>query len=286
MERDENKFPLLVTISKTFEPSKETYQNKEDEAYNLLTKLSDAVSKESSNEKKIEKFSQMVQEARNYAQPISIEDDNISYTKNSNLYSFQESTTTNKLIELAYGGGGVGSFDEYPVLDGDRYVIAMLSAIKPKGEQAYVDVKQTMETELIKEKKAKLLKAQLAQSGKTVSEIVTKSGNALLATVADVSFSGGTGGALDSEPEVVGAIFGGLKDGASTLPIVGNNGVYMVQLNKTSKNPIAANYKSEKENLIRENQVAIDYRAIQGLRKLSDIKDRRALVDLKLYKND
>ena len=162
----------------------------------------------------------------------------------------------------------------------------MLSAIKPKGEQAYVDVKQTMETELIKEKKAKLLKAQLAQSGKTVSEIVTKSGNALLATVADVSFSGGTGGALDSEPEVVGAIFGGLKDGASTLPIVGNNGVYMVQLNKTSKNPIAANYKSEKENLIRENQVAIDYRAIQGLRKLSDIKDRRALVDLKLYKND
>lgn len=286
MERDENKFPLLVTISKTFEPSKETYQNKEDEAYNLLTKLSDAVSKESSNEKKIEKFSQMVQEARNYAQPISIEDDNISYTKNPNLYSFQESTTTNKLIELAYGGGGVGSFDEYPVLDGDRYVIAMLSAIKPKGEQAYVDVKQTMETELIKEKKAKLLKAQLAQSGKTVSEIVTKSGNALLATVADVSFSGGTGGALDSEPEVVGAIFGGLKDGASTLPIVGNNGVYMVQLNKTSKNPIAANYKSEKENLIRENQVAIDYRAIQGLRKLSDIKDRRALVDLKLYKND
>jgi peptidyl-prolyl cis-trans isomerase D len=285
-ERDENKLPLLVTIAKTFEPSKETYQNKEDEAYNLLTKLSDAVAKESTNEKKIEKFSQLVQEAKNYAQPISIEDDNISYTKNPNLYSFQEINTTNDLIELAYGGGSIGSFNEYPMLDGERYVIAMLSAIKPAGEPAFTDVKQAMEAELIKEKKTKLLKAQLAQSGKSVSEIVTKSGNTIQATVSDVSFSGGSGGELDNEPEIIGAIFGGLKDGASTLPIAGNNGVYVVQLNKTSKNPVAANYKTEKENLIRENQVAVDYRAIQGLRKLADIKDRRALVNLKLYKKD
>lgn len=285
-ERDENKFPLLVTISKTFEPSKETYQNKEDEAYNLLTKLSDAVNKESSNEKKIEKFSQLVQDAKNYAQPISIEDDNISYTKNPNLYSFQETNTTNSIIELAYGGGGIGSFNEYPILDGERYIIAMLSAIKPSGEPSFSDVKQAMEQELMKEKKAKLLKAQLAQAGKSVSDIVAKSGNTVQATVADVSFGGGSGGELDNEPEVIGAIFGGLKDGASTLPIVGNNGVYVIQVNKTSKNPVAANYKTEKENLIKENQVAVDYRAIQGLRKLADIKDRRALVNLNLYKKE
>lgn len=286
MERDENKFPLLVTISKTFEPSKETFQNKEDEAYNLLTKISDAVNKESSIEKKIEKFSQLVQDAKNYAQPISIEDDNISYTKNPNLYSFEEINTTNSLIELAYGGGGIGSFNEYPILDGKRYIIAMLSAIKPSGEPSFSDVKQAMEQELMKEKKAKLLKVQLAQAGKSVSDIVAKSGNTVQAMVADVSFSGGSGGELDNEPDVIGAIFGGLKDGASTLPIVGNNGVYVVQLNKTSKNPVAANYKTEKENLIKENQVAVDYRAIQGLRKLADIKDRRALVNLNLYKKE
>ncbi|MFM7472422.1 MAG: peptidylprolyl isomerase, partial [Crocinitomicaceae bacterium] len=285
-ERDENKFPLLVTISKTFEPSKETIQNKEDEAYNLLTKISDAVNKESSNEKKIEKFSQLVQDAKNYAQPISIEDDNISYTKNANLYSFQETNTTNSIIELAYGGGGIGSFNEYPILDGERYIIAMLAAIKPSGEPSFSDVKQAMEQELMKEKKAKLLKAQLAQAGKSVSDIVAKSGNTVQATVADVSFSGGSGGELESEPEVIGAIFGGLKDGASTLPIVGNNGVYIIQVNKTSKNPVAANYKTEKENLNKENQVAVDYRAIQGLRKLADIKDRRALVNLNLYKKE
>ncbi|MFM7759073.1 MAG: hypothetical protein ACKO6J_09080, partial [Crocinitomicaceae bacterium] len=151
---------------------------------------------------------------------------------------------------------------------------------------SFSDVKQAMEQELMKEKKAKLLKAQLAQAGKSVSDIVAKSGNTIQATVADVSFSGGSGGELESEPEVIGAIFGGLKDGASTLPIVGNNGVYVIQINKTSKNPLSANYKTEKENLNKENQVAVDYRAIQGLRKLADIKDRRALVNLNLYKKE
>ena len=284
-ERDDSKLPMLAVVSKTFEPSKETYQNKEDEAYNLLTKLSDAVSKESSNEKKLEKFSQMVQDAKNYAQPLSIEDDNISYTKNPNLYSFQEVNTTNNIIELAYGGSGIGGFNEYPMLDGERYVIAMLASIKPAGEPTFSDVKQAMEMELIKEKKAKLLKAEFARMGNSVSNIVSKN-NMIQPVITDVSFSGGSGGELDSEPEIIGAIFGGLKDGASTLPIVGNNGIYVVQLNKTSKNPVAANYKTEKENLIRENQVAIDYRAIQGLRKLADIKDRRALVNLNLYKKD
>jgi len=85
----------------------------------------------------------------------------------------------------------------------------------------------------------------------------------------------------------VGAVFSGLKDGASTLPLAGNNGVYVVQVNKTSKNNlIGINYKTEKETLVKENQIAIDYRAIQGLRKLADVKDNRTLVNLKLYKKD
>ncbi|MBM3455787.1 MAG: hypothetical protein FJX80_11655, partial [Bacteroidetes bacterium] len=249
-ERDDNKFPLLVTISKRFDPSKQTYQDREDEAYNLLTKLTDAVAKESSNENKIKKFNQLVQEAQNYAQPISMEDENLRYTntKNVGLYSFQDINTTNSIIELAYGGGGIGSFNDYPVLDGERYIIAMLSSIKSSGIPQFSDVKQPMEFELMKEKKAKLLKAQFAQSGKSVSEIVAKSGNTIQATVVDILFSGGSGSELDNEPEIVGAVFSGLKDGASTLPLAGNNGVYVVQVNKTSKNNlIGINYKTEKE---------------------------------------
>ena len=128
----------------------------------------------------------------------------------------------------------IGTFCAGPIEDNDRYIIAIVSAIREKGTPEFIDVKEVMKAEVIKEKKAAILIQQMSKTKDL--ELLAKKGGTTVAK-AEIVFANPQIQGAGFEPEVVGSLFSGLKDGETTAPLKGEQGVYVIRLNKTIKAP-------------------------------------------------
>lgn len=274
MDRDNSKFPLLVSVSKAFKASEETIANKESEVNNILYKLDNKISKEKDLVKKVALFDTIVQRAKYFARPISVEDNN------PRVYGFTSSMSADKILELAYEENvEVGSLSPYPIKDKDKYVIAMVTSIKEKGEPKYEDVRAQIEKELIEEKKAKRFMNQMAKDKKL--EAIAKRANTTVQK-GEITFSNPQIPNAGYEPEIIGQLFSAIKDGAKTKPLKGKAGVYVIKIEKTVKAPAAANYKQEREQMLSNLKNSLQGQILGGLRKTADIVDNRKLNALRV----
>ena len=275
LERDATKFPLLVSVSKTFKASIETIENKESEITNILYKLDRSISKVEDPIKKRNLFDTIVARSKYFPRSIFIEDNSPKVT------GFTTAAASNKILELAYAEeASVGNLTSYPIKDKDKYVIAMISSIKEKGEPKYEHIKVKMEGDLLIEKKAKKLINQMIKY-KTMLALAKASNTTIMN--AEISFSNPqiTGGGY--EPEIIGALFASvIKDKKRTLPLKGKTGVYVIQIDKTTKAPIAANYKIELEQMYTALKGSVQGQALGALRKKADIVDNRKLNELRI----
>lgn len=275
LERDATKFPLLVSVSKTFKASIETIENKESEITNILYKLDRSISKVEDPIKKSDLFDTIVSRSKYFPRSIVIEDNSPKVT------GFTTATASNKILELAYAEeASVGNLTSYPIKDKDKYVIAMISSIKEKGEPKYEHIKVKMEGDLLIEKKAKKLINQMIKykSMRTLA----KAFNTTIMN-AEISFSNPqiTGGGY--EPEIIGALFASvIKDKKRTLPLKGKTGVYVILVDKTNKAPSAANYKIERDQMYTALKGSVQGQALGALRKKADIVDNRKLNELRI----
>lgn len=275
LERDATKFPLLVSVSKTFKASIETIENKESEITNILYKLDRSISKVEDPIKKSDLFDTIVARSKYFPRSIVIEDNSPKVT------GFTTATASNKILELAYAEeASVGNLTSYPIKDKDKYVIAMISSIKEKGEPKYEHIKVKMEGDLLIEKKAKKLINQMIKykSMRTLA----KAFNTTIMN-AEISFSNPqiTGGGY--EPEIIGALFASvIKDKKRTLPLKGKTGVYVILVDKTNKAPSAANYKIERDQMYTALKGSVQGQALGALRKKADIVDNRKLNELRI----
>jgi peptidyl-prolyl cis-trans isomerase D len=182
-------------------------------------------------------------------------------------------------LELAFGPNvEVGTLTSYPIKDKDKYVIAMVSSIKEKGEPKFEDVKAQMERDLIEDKKAKRLMNQMAKS-KSLEKMATAGNTTVM--LADVTFGSPQINNAGYEPEIVGALFSAIKDKKRTLPLKGKNGVYVIVVNKTTKAP-AANTNVERDQLLNAIKGSVQSQALTALRKKADVVDNRKLFDLRV----
>lgn len=274
MDRDNSKFPLLVSVSKAFKASEETIANKESEVNNILYKLDNKISKEKDLVKKVALFDTIVQRAKYFARPISVEDNN------PRVYGFTSSMSADKILELAYAENvEVGSLSPYPIKDKDKYVIAMVTSIKEKGEPKYEDVRAQIEKELIEEKKAKRFMNQMAKDKKL--DAIAKRANTTVQK-GEITFSNPQIPNAGYEPEIIGQLFSVIKDGAKTKPLKGKAGVYVIKIEKTVKAPAAANYKQEREQMLSNLKNSLQGQILGGLRKTADIVDNRKLNALRV----
>ena len=275
LDRSADKLPLLVSVSQPFKASETTISSKESEVTRILYKLDNQISKELDPLKKIAIFDTIVIRAKKFPRPIQIEENN------PKVYGFTTSLAADKILELAFDSKSeIGTLTSYPIKDKDKYVIAMVSSIKEKGEPKFEDVKTQMEKDLIEEKKAKRLINQMAKSKSL--ELLAKAGNTSIMT-AEVTFSmpqiNGTG----YEPEIIGSLFSAIKDGKRTLPLKGKNGVYVIVVNKTTKAPAAANYNVERDQLLASLKgSSIQNQVIDALKKKADVVDNRKLFELRV----
>ena len=275
LERDATKFPLLVSVSKTFKASIETIENKESEITNILYKLDRSISKIEDPIAKSTLFDTIVARSKYFPRAIVIEDNSPKVT------GFSTAAASNKILELAYAEeASVGNITSYPIKDKDKYVIAMISSIKEKGEPKYEHIKAKMKEDLLIEKKSKKLIKQMLKY-KTMLALAKASNTTIMN--AEISFSNPqiTGGGY--EPEIIGALFASvIKDKKRTLPLKGKTGVYVIQIDKTTKAPTAANYKVERDQMYTALKGSVQGQALGALRKKADIVDNRKLNELRI----
>ncbi|MEY3726934.1 MAG: hypothetical protein RL098_391 [Bacteroidota bacterium] len=272
LDRSASKFPLLASISVTFKPSDETVANMESEVNGILMKLDRKISKEEDPFKKAALFDTIVTRANYAPRVIQIED------KAPKIYGFTTTMARDRVLEMAYAEDAtVGTMTLSPIRDKEKYVIAMISAIRPEGEPLFENVRAQMERELIQEKKAKRFMNQMA--GKSLQAISKRFNTPVID--AEVTFGNPQISNAGYEPTIIGNLFSGaLKNGQRTLPLKGETGVYVIQIKTSTKAPATTNFQAEKDQMIQGLANQVEGQAMGGLRKKAAVVDNRKLSEL------
>lgn len=271
LERKPVNNPVLAIIQKTLKASQTTIDEKEMEVDKLIYTLNDELAEVEDPKKKLERFDTIVNQAGYFARSINIEENS------PKVYGFNSKVSEDKILELAFREeAAVGDLVSAPIKENNRYIIAILSSIKEKGTPKYEDVEPAILRDYIQAQKVKMLTAKMIK-GKSLSDL-SKSLNVPVQN-AEVTFANPQISGAGMEPAIVGAVFSGLKDGARTMPLEGKFGVFVVQLDKTTKVPAAANYMVEKDQLQQALVGNIQGTSKRALIKMADVVDNRRFFD-------
>lgn len=167
-----------------------------------------------------------------------------------------------------------------PFQNTDRYIVARVTSILEKGTKPFEDetVQEICKAEAIKKKKADRFIDEFNKTGgKTVEEIAAKAGNlpvlpGMNATIATPSIQ-----AAGFEPGVIG-VLASLAPGATSAPIQGSLGVYVVKLETVVKpEPMKPeDGKAKQATLIMGMGSRADASAESVLKEKAEIVDNRA----------
>lgn len=266
------KIPVLSVIDKTLVPSDEAEMEINDKVHDLLYSLDAKISKQKTVKDKITLFDSIAKLNNYYARPVKILDER------PKVQGFTSTLAAEKIIKLAYGEDAqVGDLCSSPIKDQNKYVIAMISSIREKGVPNFEDVEDRMKYEVMKEIKAKRLTKMMSNQSLMSLEQNKKLNVTIMK--GEVNFANPQIPGAGPEPEVVGSLFTNLKDGKRTTPLVGEQGVYVIQITKTIKAPAAANYNNEKEQLLGNARNQMQGSIRNAFMKLADVKDNRKFAE-------
>jgi peptidyl-prolyl cis-trans isomerase D len=239
-------------LAQVIEPSEKTIDN----TFNKTSKFEIAVASKDFNE---------VAKENNYTvKPVS------------NVKALDESIpglgNQRAIVRWAFEEGRkVGDIKRFNLQNGG-YAVVMLSAKNEKGLMSIENASITALNEIRKEKKAELIKASL--SGTTLEDIAA-SQNQSVKTALAINLKNPTLSGAGREPLVIGAAFG-LKEGQVSKPIVGNNGVYVIEVTKITLADGLPNYQGIANNIENTKRTAVNTELYKALKNASEIEDNRA----------
>ncbi len=164
-----------------------------------------------------------------------------------------------------------GEYKNFPV-SGFGFIVAKLVEKSEKGLMSVEDASITALPEIRKEKKAIMIREKITAT--SVDDIAKNNGQSPR-TAAAVTIKNTTLSGAGVEPKVVGAAFG-LALGATSKPIDGEKGVYVVEVTKVNEVAKLDNYTSVMNRLNTERKSVVQNKVYQALEKAADIEDNRA----------
>ena len=158
---------------------------------------------------------------------------------------------------------------------GDKYVVAYCTKVQEEGFASLKDVENEIRFNLIKEKKAELISAEFIKNnekGKTLDDIAKIMG-LTVQEATQISFRSYTIPGVGTEPALIAAA-SAAKQGTVSVPVKGNNGVYLIAVNNltTTDNE---DLKLLKDRLMTTFQMRGSFEAYEALRKSANIVDKR-----------
>ena len=243
------------TVQRNINPSSATYQS-------FFTKASEFAGKNNTKEL----FEKAIKEGK--------------FNKQSAMFLRDLDRTVNgmensrELVRWAYNAekGDVSKVFEL----GSKYVVAILVSIKEKGTLPLDEVKEQVEIEAKKVKKAEQMMAKLeaGMKGCTMLDQVADKTKLVVEPANGQNFGNPSLPSAGREPQLYGRITS-LKKGALYGPFKGENGVYVVQLDEKVPAPEIKELKPIVDQLTPSLAGRVDYAMFEALKEKSDIKDNR-----------
>ncbi|MCC7301437.1 MAG: SurA N-terminal domain-containing protein [Bacteroidia bacterium] len=244
----------IGTIQKTVIPSAKTKNDIYNEALDFLTQYGDNA----------ETFSKGIQE------------------KGMNMRTAETVTTTARgipgvdnardLIRWVFTNPQ-GTVCKEPFTYDNKYVIPVVTELHPKGFATLEQKKVEVELGAKKEKKAKMFMEEFAKSGKSLSEIANKL-QLTVDSVPGIRYNDFSVPGLGREMTLMGTVFA-LEPGKMSKPLMGEQGVYIVMVEKVTPAPESKDYTQQKINLKTNLQYRVDASVSNILRDKAGIQDTR-----------
>lgn len=154
----------------------------------------------------------------------------------------------------------------------NKYVIAVLDRIIPKGLKPVADVRDQVEPIVLNRKKGEKLAKEMNVT--SLEDVASKYGTEVQ-TASDVAIVSDFVAGIGNEPKVIGAAYG-LQPQSVSKPIVGNSGVFVVSPLSVNDAGAPNNIPFLKRNISTTTKSQVSFKVMQGLKDKADIKDSRS----------
>ena len=162
-----------------------------------------------------------------------------------------------------------------PIEIGDKYIVALLSAINGAGLLSVSEARPTVETIVRNEKKAKQIIATKFK-GSDLAAYASSTGAPVL-RADSLSYSAPFIPGVGSEPKIVGAAFNKVLMTKSSEPIAGSTGVFAIKIESNGAKAAASDLNALRQSQLQSAKMS-SYRGIDALKKAATIKDSRSKV--------
>lgn len=188
--------------------------------------------------------------------------------------------TSRDIVKWAFEQASVGDVspeiyvynDEVDFYDA-KYIIAGLNSVQGKGLSSLAFIKNEIEPLVRNEKKGEILKGKI--SAKNLASVVSAFSGTSVESLTDVNFSSQSVAGLGNEPKVIARAFD-LEMNQVSDPIVGNNGVYVVELKSKPALSAPSNIPQIRQTASSQTRSKMTGQLPQALRKNAEIEDNRS----------
>ncbi|MCB0439023.1 MAG: peptidylprolyl isomerase [Mangrovimonas sp.] len=164
----------------------------------------------------------------------------------------------------------VGDIKRFDVSTG--YIIAQVTAKNEKGLMSTDEASVPVSAILRKEKKATMIKNRI--SAKTIDDLASAE-NTSARSATGLTMESPTISGAGKEPYIVGAAFA-LNEGETSGLLVGERGVYMIEVTKAEPAVQLDNYQSFANQIEQQRANTVSTKLYSALEKAADIEDNRA----------
>lgn len=245
----------IATVTRTIEPSTETYQ----QTYAKASKFGGTNRTYEAFKNNAEKESLGLKVAT-----VKREDKTLSFLENPR-----------QLIRWIYNAkkGEVSNIFEL----GNVFVVVAVKTINDKGTAPFENVSMDVEREVKKIKKSEYLSNKMAKAveGANTLQTVADELNTPLKEIKSTTFTTYSLSGLGYEPEVQAAAVK-LPTEKISKPILGKNGVFVIQVKNISNPPKDLNIINDKDYLLRSYRARVGYQVYEAIKEAANIVDNRA----------
>ena len=161
---------------------------------------------------------------------------------------------------------------------GNKFVIATVDKINEKGNIPFEDVKDQIEIEVTKQKKAELITNKINKTSQNINSIeeLAEKLNSEVQTAQDIRFTSYTFSNSGPEPKIISAAVN-VKPQTISKPIAGENGVYVLYVTDSHEPELNAQYYPMYKSYVQRNYAALaNTLPYLTLEKLANVEDYRA----------
>ena len=156
---------------------------------------------------------------------------------------------------------------------GDQFIVAALTEVNDGDYRTIDEVRMELTLQATTDKKAEYLMNQL--KGVSTLEEAAELFDAEIQTAENVTLASTRLGAAGIEPAVIGAALA-LENNATSAPVKGNAGVYMVRIGEKVVAEGELNAEQEINNLNMRTSYSVPYQAIALIEENAEVEDNRA----------